>query len=94
MTKNALVKKLNKEIAPFTTTNNYFETLGQSFNGIVQVLADNHIPLNDDSLTLFGFVGNEGRKNWEIQTLLGKVYLEFVWYKMSSGRWEIVAYFS
>jgi len=53
MTKTALVKKLNREIAPFTTTNNYFETLGQSLNGIVQVLENNFIQLGENSLTLF-----------------------------------------
>lgn len=91
MTKKTLISKLNRAIEPFVSNNRYFETLGGSMNGIANVLND--MGINHDEFYIANG-GNQGQKNFEFQTPLGKIYLSYNWYKMESGRWEVVAYFN
>lgn len=91
MTKKSLVNKLNKAIQPFVSNNRYFETLGESINGIGCAMKNLGICIDE---FYFANCGNEGQRNFEFPTVLGPVYLSFNWYKMQSGRWEVVAYFS
>ena len=93
MTKNTFIRLLNKDIAPYVTTNNYFDNLGQSLLGIVSVLRSNNIDC--DNLLLCNIDQKEGRKCWQIECAgFDSIYLTFCWYKMPSGRYEIIAYFS
>lgn len=101
MNKTTLLAKLNREIRPYVTTNNYFKSLGESLCGISSVLSNNNIEPAED-LLICGFNNNEGRKVFSIIldlpiALIGKpisIYLTFVWYRMPSGNYEITAYFS
>lgn len=99
MNKSFLLAKLNKEIIPYVTRNNYFKSIGESLCGISEVLLNNNIIPQED-LLLQNIDHSNGRKTFRIfensifEGQKMNLFLTFVWYRMGSGNYEIVAYFS
>lgn len=92
MNKKTFISLLNKDIAVFSTKNNYFETLGESLCGIIRVLESYNVDC--EGLLLQNINTEQGRKSWQIDCVgFGEIFLTYSWYKMPSGRYEITAYF-
>ena len=91
MTKAQIVKKINKEIHKFNI--NYYDAI--PLEDIFDILDKyEYTPIQEDGTPWEGFLlGVDSNAIFEcVHPTMKPLFLYLSWYKMSSGRYEIVTY--
>lgn len=89
-------KKLREEFSSVSTGSKYYETKGHAIQSFERVLASHSAPDNQLEFAPFDMPNNHGATVADIVDETGarqfSAYLS--WYRMPSGRYEIVGYIS